>query len=554
MSDFSSGNEVITRSDHGVTIEKSFDGEEFAVPAIRFEVRSDCDDAVTVRVTDRIPDDFPMDNVGFHPEYENENWTAYKDHRVQFERTLEPSEELTTVYGIRLTDWQDAESFLIEPELEEVAPVTNGASTETEGRMEEHTITDIVSEDSSQVVRDVIAGDSSGLPGLGDSGENTDPLADASTSDPLAEASSDPLAETADEPVSEAVESADAAEAADEPSTETAADPLSESTMGEEETESEAPFADDDGEILDESDESVDSPDSTDDVLAEPDDADILEPPAEDEAVEVEQSASPPRPGSVAAALADEIRAGEVSDADLKLIQQELDLDTPESTNVRIRHLQSRVDDLSAYTEALEEFIDDNGTAQTVIDGFECEVEALRDELGAMDDDIESAKDEGAQARARVADLETDLEELDGKLDGVDDLGNNLDTLDTQLNDLEDLVATNTQEASALDDEIEDLRDDFDNVDALENDIETLEKSVAEIETLTETVSDLSDSVSEAESELDDKIDSLRTDISAVESELNEIEELQSDISELEGELSELREWRDQLGSVFGGN
>ncbi|SIR06415.1 hypothetical protein SAMN05421858_1294 [Haladaptatus litoreus] len=552
MSDFSSGNEVITRSEHGVTIEKSFDGEEFAVPAIRFEVRSDCDDVVTVRVTDRIPDDFPMDNVGFHPEYENENWTAYKDHRVQFERTLEPNEELTTVYGIRLTDWQDAESFLIEPELEEVAPVTNGASTETEGRMEEHTITDIVSEDSSQVVRDVIAGDS-GLPGLGGSGENTDPLADAGANagDPLAAASNDPLAEPADESVSETAEAADAT---DDPIAETTADPRSESTTDEEETESEAPFTDDDGEILDESDESMDSSDSTDDVLAEPDDADILEPPAEDEAVEVEQSASPPRPGSVAAALADEIRAGEVSDADLKLIQQELDLDTPESTNVRIRHLQSRVDDLSAYTEALEEFIDDNGTAQTVIDGFESEVEALRDELGAMDDDIESAKDEGAQARARVADLETDLEELDGKLNDVDDLGDNLDTLDTQLNDLEDLVATNTQEASALDDEIEDLRDDFDNVEALENDIETLEKSVAEIESLTETVSDLSDSVSEAESELDDKIDSLRTDISAVESELNEIEDLQSDISELEDELTELREWRNQLGSVFGGN
>ncbi|GAA0200013.1 hypothetical protein ACFFQF_00755 [Haladaptatus pallidirubidus] len=48
MSDFSSGNEVITSSEHGVTIEKSFDGEEFAVPAIRFEVRSNCDETVTV--------------------------------------------------------------------------------------------------------------------------------------------------------------------------------------------------------------------------------------------------------------------------------------------------------------------------------------------------------------------------------------------------------------------------------------------------------------------------------------------------------------------------
>ena len=173
MSDFSSGNEVISGSEGGVTTEKSFDGEAFAVPAIRFELQSDHDDAVTVRLTDRIPDDFPMDNVGFHPEYENENWTAYKDHRVQFERTLEPNESLTTVYGIRLSDRSDAEKFLIEPELEEVTPVTDDGG-QGEERMEEHTITDIVSEDSSQVGRDVIAGDS-GLPGLDEDAETGDP-------------------------------------------------------------------------------------------------------------------------------------------------------------------------------------------------------------------------------------------------------------------------------------------------------------------------------------------------------------------------------------------
>ncbi len=195
MSDFRSGNEVVSSSESGVTIEKSFDGEEFAVPAIRFELRSDHDDAVTVRLTDRIPSDFPMDNVGFHPEYENENWTAYKDHRVQFERTLEPNESLTTVYGIRLSDWSDAEKFLIEPELEEVTPVTADAEEQGEERMEEHTIIDIVSEDSSQVVRDVITGDS-GLPGLGESEPNddaVDPLADDGN-DPLA----DPLADVSD--------------------------------------------------------------------------------------------------------------------------------------------------------------------------------------------------------------------------------------------------------------------------------------------------------------------------------------------------------------------
>ncbi|WP_231183299.1 AAA family ATPase [Haladaptatus sp. DYF46] len=517
MSDFSSGNEVISGSEGGVTIEKSFDGEEFAVPAIRFELQSDHDDAVTVRLTDRIPDDFPMDNVGFHPEYENENWTAYKDHRVQFERTLEPNESLTTVYGIRLSNWSDAEKFLIEPELEEVTPVTGDAKGQGEERMEEHTITDIVSEDSSQVVRDVITGDS-GLPGLDESEANDD------AADPLADDGNDPLGDDEDDPLADPLASAAKADN----STETEAkleDDFEESPLDDDddlENETDSPF-----------DEPVNEPDAVAGDFEESDD--IIE--ASDEMTD-EPPVSPPRPGSVAAALADEIRAGEVNGDDLKLIQQELDLDTPESTNVRIRHLQSRVDDLAAYTEALEEFIDDNGTAKTLIDGFETEVESVRTELDEMDDEIESAKDESAQARARVADFETtvesletglerDIEAIEDDMDELGELDSTLDGLESQLDDLEDLVATNTQEASALDDELEDLRDDFETLGSLEG-------MIGEV---SDDVSELSDSVAATETRMDEKVETLRADIENIESELKEV-----------------NEWRDQLGSVFGGN
>ena len=543
MSDFSSGNEVLSQSESGVTIEKSFDGEEFAVPAIRFELRSDHDDAVTVRITDRIPDEFPMDNVGFHPEYENENWTAYKDHRVQFERTLEPNESLTTVYGIRLSNWSDVEDFLIEPELEEVTPVTGDAEPDGEERMEEHTITDIVSEDSSQVVRDVIAGEG-GLPGLNDDADETE--ASDEPPDPLADVGSDPLADTVADPLADSeVDPLDDAEA----------DPLDEAV----ETNSDASTDEDDSEVPDDDEDKgesdslfTDTVDEADEFEASATDDDILEAPAE---TTEEQTASPPRPGSVAAALADEIRAGEVNSEDLSLIQQELDLDTPESTNVRIRHLQSRVDDLAAYTEALEEFIDDNGTAKTLIEDFKSEVESVREELGEMGDDIESSKDEGAQARARVADLETnlngletglqsDLEDLESDVEELDDVGSNLEGLESQLNDLEDLVATNTQEASALDDELEDLRDDFGAIGSIEAEIEELRDDFEavgsledEIESVSNDVSELSDSVSAAETRMDEKIETLRADIESIES-----------------EMKELNEWRDQLGSVFGGN
>ncbi|MFC7080489.1 hypothetical protein [Halorussus caseinilyticus] len=114
--------EVVTTNESGVVVEKSFEGDEFAVPAIKFVIRCERDERATLRLADDIPEEFPMDNVGFHPDYENDNWTAYKDHRVEFERELEPGEELVTVYGVRLADGDDPSTFLGTPSIEESRP------------------------------------------------------------------------------------------------------------------------------------------------------------------------------------------------------------------------------------------------------------------------------------------------------------------------------------------------------------------------------------------------------------------------------------------------
>jgi hypothetical protein len=66
----------------------------------------------------------------------------------------------------------------------------------------------------------------------------------------------------------------------------------------------------------------------------------------------------------------------------------------------------------------------------------------------------------------RVANLEGDLSELETELDELGEFGTDVDDLRSQL-DLEDLVATNTAEATALDDEVEDIRDDLDDVQSL---------------------------------------------------------------------------------------
>ncbi|WP_458207332.1 AAA family ATPase [Haladaptatus sp. NG-SE-30] len=496
MNDLSDGNDPVTRSENGVTVEKSFDSDDSDAPstqfqAVRFEFHSTRDDAVTVRITDRIPPDYPMTDVGFHSKYESENWTVHDDRRVQFERQIEAEEVVTTAYGVRLTDRQDMRKFLHEPELDVVTPGRADAAGEAEQSKEEHTITDIVSEDGSQVVRDVIAGEGE-LPGVDDE--------EAASPDHAGDADGDPSVAVTDDNIEH---------------------PVSESG------------AEADSDLDDSLDKSTTDPVSqSDDVSLEPNDDRVsvaddttCDSPTDDATIDsTEQSTSPSRPRSVAAALAAEIRAGDVNDTDLQLIQQELSLGSPESTNVRIHHIQSRVDDLAAYTEALEGFIDDNGTTQTIIEEFQTEIETIRSSFDAMHDDIESVKEERARTTARVADLEGELGDFEDRIGTLDA---DLDVFQSELDDLDDLVATNTHEVTAFADELEGLREDY-------NDVKSLE---GELGSLSTTVSDLSQTMSETDDQIDETIDGLR-----------------SDIRDIEGELAEFREWREQLNSVFGGN
>jgi len=58
-----------TVDEDGIRVEKSFTDDAFPVPAVMYELSSTREDPVRVRIVDRIPESFPMDRIGFHPEY-----------------------------------------------------------------------------------------------------------------------------------------------------------------------------------------------------------------------------------------------------------------------------------------------------------------------------------------------------------------------------------------------------------------------------------------------------------------------------------------------------
>jgi predicted nucleic acid-binding Zn-ribbon protein len=574
MSQDSDLTDPITVSAGDVSVEKSFAADEFPVPAIKFVVHSTSDDSVDLRLSDDVPESFPMDCVGFHPDYENDCWTAYQDHHVEFVRTLEPRESLTTVYGIRLEE-TDAEpsTFLGEPTIDLV-------STDETGAPEAEGVEDIVGENTTDVVRDVLAGDTDTVPGMDESD-------DLDFEDPLAEDAVDPLAADDADDVDDAEEPLVLDDPLDEGDADGEEDPLAEDPLaddGEKSAEPDAdeplvlddPLADDSSadDTLPEADEQSDP--SSDDAV-EPRSVDdetvsaVVERPAEaaspsstdapvadestsevhdGEDTESEQSTAVDRsettttaaePASaatatastgIAATLATEIREGRVDDDDLAVLKRELDVGVPNSVDVRIGRLQSQMDDLAAYSDALETFIDEEGTGEQLISEFRAEVDSVSSSLTTLETALTSAEADRVDLR-----------------DEVDDVA-------TTVTALENRVETNTDDLSSVADEVAELAAVAESVETLAATVDSLDTEMGDVRA---DVADIDSDLAESHAQLEDELEAVREDVAEQveglrDSVVDDVEHLKREMDDIQAELVELKQFRDRLGSAFGGN
>ncbi|WP_338742152.1 hypothetical protein [Haloplanus salilacus] len=446
-----------------VRVGKAFEADRFPVPAIAFEIESLAEDPVRIRLVDHIPESFPMEGVGFHPDYDSDNWTAYRDHRVAYERTLDPGESVLTVYGIRIDDPSEAEAFLDEPTIELV---------ETDADLDTG---DVLGRETTQVVRDALSGegddglsdfDSGSL--LGDPGETIDDADGRVNGATEADDSPEPRdpmegedAETEDE-----VESEEEAPGEEVESEEEAPDEEveSEEEAPGEEVESEEEAPDEEGEdeapasvhasaaagALDPRDRSVGADGSVGSDAAETDTESTS-----DETVESTPSATTTE--SVAATLAAEIRAGHVDDDDLAVLREAIDDASPTSVDARIGRLQSEVEDLLAYRDALAGFLDENGTAEEALDEVTAELSDLSDRVDDLADSLSAAEVDRADLDDEVAALTDDVATVSDRIDEFDDdlgdLGETVDRLDDRVDALE-----------GFEDDIETLRSEIDDL------------------------------------------------------------------------------------------
>ena len=547
MSHESDVDRTVSVSDGDVRVEKSFARDEFPVPAIKFRLVSESDDPVHVRLVDRIPEDFPMEGVGFHPEYGSDNWTAYKDHRVEYERTLDPGESTTTVYGIRLEDASDAAGFLSEPVLER-PPVPGEAPEDRAGA----DVDDILGTDRSQLVRDALQGNGR----LANQEPPADPADDDPGVEPIAERSTDGNGEPADaepEPVDGDAEPAiepatdadDTAAAGDADSPEPRAIPSEPTAAVRRETETVTPVGSDGAEADTEADADADA--ETDagadanayvDIGAEADDSDVAAAPATD------------AEGGLAATLAAEIRAGEVSDADLDALRGELDPGLPRSADVRIRRLQSQLADLEAYSDAIKEFIDDEGTGAELVERLDAELEAVTTELEDLHDGLDAAAADREAIRDDVDALGDDLAATDDRLDTVDETAT---TAADGVDDVHDRADAIEDHIDGVESDIDDLTDDIDDVAAeigdVAADLDDTDDYVARVD---DDLGEVREEVSTVDADVADVRESLSADVADLRAEVTALTDELQRVDDIEAEIEELQAFRDRLNSAFG--
>ena len=208
-------------------------------------------------------------------------------------------------------------------------------------------------------------------------------------------------------------------------------------------------------EILDESTETSDQlGDQTEEISLEGDDMSIDNEAAQSANQQVEDNKS------IITRLFDELEGAQLSSEEQQHFRELLGVENvghdPESLRVKIDHIDRVVSDLSAYREALAEFIDANGSGQQIIEDMQNRFESIEGQLAVFEDQF----NEIADSMSTVA---NHLDEIDEQ---VEKHSHELITVETQREE-DKTVLTEALEANReqIQDQLAILRDEIEKLD-----------------------------------------------------------------------------------------
>jgi predicted nucleic acid-binding Zn-ribbon protein len=272
-----------------------------------------------------------------------------------------------------------------------------------------------------------------------------------------------------------------------------------------------------DGEIpgLEEDDEGDDAEDVEKLDLKDPNDPD-----GETTTSSGEESTASVDGETVVARMAAEIRQQQVSADDVKLLRQAFEMagENGGTTAAKVDQIQDDIADLRAYTNALEEFLDENGTANEILDGFEQQVSSFESQLSNLQSSLESNSEQLESVTATVNGFDEDIQSL----------SNEIDSISEEINSVTERVESVDEQVDSVTEEMESLSGD---VDEVSSQVDTMDDDIAEFESSLDSV----------ESEVEDLQENV-TD-----------EDVTARMEELEQEISDLQTWQEQIKETFGG-
>jgi DNA repair exonuclease SbcCD ATPase subunit len=290
------------------------------------------------------------------------------------------------------------------------------------------------------------------------------------------------------------------------------------------------------------------------------------------------------------ASLATDEDVGEKLLENIERIRHTFERSTAEDGRVeaRIRQLQAEVADLKSYTNALEEFLDEEGTGRQVIESVRADIESLEATLSEVEGDVgihgrnlgrlwsvvDDVEDELAHLHERLdrqrRDLDSvadDVEQVERAVDEVseaaaerhDESTRRFESVDEALSTTDDRLSSHDEALDGLGGEVAAVADE---VDALGDRADAVDENLRELDaTVSERFADSSEERAALTARIEDNaaaveqlnatVEDLSTTVERLEGLVGDSGSVDERFAAVEDEIQELHEWREQLSSVL---
>jgi hypothetical protein len=132
--------------------------------------------------------------------------------------------------------------------------------------------------------------------------------------------------------------------------------------------------------------------------------------------------------------LIEALESGEVEGERLAELRKALGVQSTHNLDVRMEHVQKRVDNLAAYTDAWEAFLSEEGSGREFMSSVEEDIEAIERRLETVDAGDGTAGGDLAAIEQRLAEVESTLESIEDRHDeDVTRLDTRMDNVESQL-------------------------------------------------------------------------------------------------------------------------